>query len=44
LAVDVDEYQQQNQAFFDDYAKGELNIDKYLEFCLKPLASNPIKQ
>ncbi|CAC9650638.1 HAD family hydrolase [bacterium endosymbiont of Bathymodiolus sp. 5 South] len=43
-AVDVDEYQQQNQAFFDDYAKGELNIDKYLEFCLTPLASNPIKK
>lgn len=42
--VDVDEYQKKNQAFFDDYAKGELDINKYLEFCLTPLASNSIKQ
>ncbi len=43
-AVDVDEYQQKNQAFFDDYAKGELDINQYLEFCLSPLADNSIKQ
>lgn len=43
-AVDVDNYQKQNQKFFDDYAKGELDINEYLEFCLKPLANNPIKQ
>ncbi len=43
-AVDVDEYQQKNQAFFDDYAKGELDINQYLEFCLSPLAGNSIRQ
>jgi len=43
-AVDVDEYQQKNQAFFDDYARGELDINQYLEFCLSPLADNSIKQ
>lgn len=43
-AVDANNYQQQNQKFFDDYAKGELDINQYLEFCLTPLANNPIKQ
>lgn len=43
-AVDVDNYQKQNQKFFDDYARGELNINEYLEFCLTPLADNSIKQ
>lgn len=43
-AVDADSYQIQNQKFFDDYARGELNINEYLEFCLAPLADNPIKQ
>ncbi|SMM98042.1 Phosphoserine phosphatase [uncultured Candidatus Thioglobus sp.] len=43
-AVDVDNYQVQNQKFFDDYAKGELDINQYLEFCLAALADNSIKQ
>ncbi|SMN10838.1 Phosphoserine phosphatase [uncultured Candidatus Thioglobus sp.] len=43
-AVDVDNYQIQNQKFFDDYAKGELDINEYLEFCLAPLADNSVKQ
>jgi HAD superfamily hydrolase (TIGR01490 family) len=43
-AVDVDNYQVKNQKFFDDYAKGQLNINEYLEFCLSPLADNSIKQ
>jgi hypothetical protein len=30
-AVDADEYQKKNQAFFDDYAKGKLEINQYLE-------------
>ncbi len=42
--VDVDEYQKKNKEFFNDYAKGELDINKYLEFCLIPLANNSIKQ
>jgi hypothetical protein len=32
------------EAFFDDYAKGKLEINQYLEFCLMPLANHPIKQ
>lgn len=43
-AVDVDNYQVKNQKFFDDYAKGELDINEYLEFCLTPLADNSVKQ
>lgn len=43
-AVDVDNYQVQNQIFFDDYARGELDINEYLEFCLSPLADNSVKQ
>jgi HAD superfamily hydrolase (TIGR01490 family) len=37
-AVDHATYQQTNQQFFDDYAVGKLDIYKYLEFCLQPLA------
>ncbi|MBA5249055.1 MAG: HAD family hydrolase [Gammaproteobacteria bacterium] len=43
-AVDVNNYQIQNQKFFDDYALGKLDIVEYLEFCLLPLANNSIKQ
>jgi len=43
-AVDVNNYQTQNQKFFDDYALGKLDIVEYLEFCLSPLADNSIKQ
>lgn len=43
-AVDSEKYQQKNQKFFNDYAKGELNIIKYLEFCLAPLTNHSIKQ
>ncbi len=43
-AVDINEYQKKNQAFFDDYDKGKLDINKYLEFCLTPLANHSIKQ
>ncbi|BAS67356.1 histidinol-phosphatase [Bathymodiolus septemdierum thioautotrophic gill symbiont] len=43
-AVDVDNYQRKNKKFFEDYARGELDINEYLEFCLAPLAGHPIKQ
>ena len=39
-AVDVEHYQQQNQRFFDDYVRGELDIKQYLEFCLAPLSTH----
>ncbi len=37
-AVDSISYQKKNQYFFDEYAKGKLDIDEYLEFCLEPLS------
>lgn len=35
--VDGDEFQQQNDAFYRDYQKGELDMAAYLEFALEPL-------
>jgi HAD superfamily hydrolase (TIGR01490 family) len=43
-AVDKNEYQIRNQQFFDDYGKGQLDIEKYLSFCLEPLAKNSMSQ
>lgn len=40
--VDSDTYQQKNQKFFDDYAKQQLDIFEYLDFCLQPLSSTSI--
>ena len=42
-AVDVNTYQQKNQYFFDEYAKGRLDINEYLEFCLEPLSQNSME-
>ncbi|MDG2395804.1 HAD family hydrolase [Candidatus Thioglobus sp.] len=42
-AVDKDSYQAKNQYFFDQYALGSLDINEYLEFCLKPLSQNTRK-
>jgi len=39
-AVDPNTYQKKNQYFFDEYAKGSLDIIEYLEFCLEPLSQN----
>jgi len=39
-AVDPNTYQKKNQYFFDEYAKGKLDINEYLEFCLEPLSQN----
>ncbi len=39
-AVDPNTYQVKNQYFFDEYAKGRLDINEYLEFCLEPLSQN----
>ncbi|TEU22002.1 MAG: HAD family hydrolase [Gammaproteobacteria bacterium] len=39
-AVDPNSYQKKNQYFFDEYAKGRLDINEYLEFCLEPLSQN----
>ncbi len=42
--VDKDVYQQKNKQFFIDYQQQKLDIFKYLEFCLEPLATNDISQ
>ena len=39
-AVDPNTYQKKNQYFFDEYAKGRLDINEYLEFCLEPLSQH----
>ncbi|HIG88842.1 HAD family hydrolase [Candidatus Thioglobus sp.] len=41
-AVDSNSYQKKNQYFFDEYAKGKLDINEYLEFCLEPLSQHSI--
>jgi len=39
-AVDADDYERRNAAFFADYKAGRLDIHGFLEFQLKPLAEN----
>ena len=40
--VDSVWYQQENNRFHKDYQTGELDIEAYLEFALKPLADNTL--
>jgi len=40
--VDVDVYQRENKAFLDDYLRGDLDNEVYLQFALKPLTQYPI--
>ena len=42
-AVDPNTYQAKNQYFFDEYAKGRLDINEYLEFCLEPLSQQSLE-
>jgi HAD superfamily hydrolase (TIGR01490 family) len=42
-AVDTQNYQLKNQHFFNQYALGKLDINEYLEFCLKPLSQHSKK-
>lgn len=35
--VDEQEYRAQNEIYYQDYQRGTLNSDEYLEFALKPL-------
>ncbi|PCI20358.1 MAG: HAD-IB family hydrolase [Piscirickettsiaceae bacterium] len=42
--VDSIEYGAMNTKFYEDYCKGQLDIDEYLNFALKFLADNPIEQ
>jgi HAD superfamily hydrolase (TIGR01490 family) len=40
--VDADVYQRENKAFLDDYLRGDLDNEIYLQFALKPLTQYPI--
>ena len=42
--VDEAEYRQRNQVFFEDYQRGELDNEIYLEFALAPLTRYPVEQ
>lgn len=42
--VDEAEYRQRNQVFFEDYQRGKLDNDVYLEFALAPLSRYPLEQ
>lgn len=37
--VDADRYERENQRFYDEYKRGELDINEFLTFSLQPLAA-----
>lgn len=41
--VDRAEYQRLNQSFLEDYHRGDLDNDRYLQFALHPLTQHPIE-
>ena len=41
--VDPVAFQKANDYFYEQYKQGELNLDEYLDFALKPLADNDIE-
>lgn len=42
--VDEQEYRQRNLVFYEDYQRGELDNDTYLEFALAPLARYTLEE
>ncbi len=42
--VDEIHYEKENQRFYDEYTRGELDIDEFLAFSLKPLSEHPYQQ
>jgi HAD superfamily hydrolase (TIGR01490 family) len=40
--VDADAYQRENKIFLNDYLRGDLDNEVYLQFALKPLTQHPI--
>jgi HAD superfamily hydrolase (TIGR01490 family) len=40
--VDEERYRSRNEKFYQDYQRGELDNDRYLEFCLQPLTLHSI--
>lgn len=41
--VNSDEYQRLNQSFQEDYHRGELDNERYLQFALRPLTQHPLE-
>ncbi|THB63868.1 MAG: HAD family hydrolase [Gammaproteobacteria bacterium] len=44
LNVDIDAYKQKCRDFYQDYLDGNLNVEEFLHFSLKPLAQNRMDQ
>ena len=42
--VNKDHYEQANAKFYEDYKQGNLNIEEFLQFSLKPLADNEVEK
>jgi HAD superfamily hydrolase (TIGR01490 family) len=42
--VDGTLYEQQNQAFYEQYKQGTLDIHEFLSFALKPLSEHPLEK
>ena len=42
--VDAESYRRENQRFYDDYLRGDLDIYACLTFALKPLSEHPLSQ
>ena len=42
--VDGTLYEQQNQAFYEQYKQGTLDIHEFLSFALKPLSEHPLEE
>ena len=42
--VDEQEYRQRNQVFYEDYQRGDLDHDRYLEFSLAPLTRYSLEE
>ncbi|EDY86203.1 HAD-superfamily subfamily IB hydrolase, TIGR01490 [gamma proteobacterium HTCC5015] len=40
--VDAEAHTRANQAYYEDYERGELDIEAFLQFALKPLADNTL--
>jgi len=41
--VDAAEYRRRNQVFYEEYQRGELDNELYLEFALEPLTHHPVE-
>ena len=41
--VDAEAHQKENDRYYDDYLKGDLDINAFLEFQFRPLAENDMK-